>query len=130
MSLSQIRSKRNALVHEGDVELTTDETNMVKVLLEDLIMKYVEKGGDWEQQDFLFFFEHGQKSEKKLDQMVDKRNRELELIEEIRGGDSDVEEADGVEDGERTGEPAETEAESEKSWGLYSVLSSIKNLFK
>jgi hypothetical protein len=85
VSQSEVCHKRNKLVHEGDsVEITTDDTNTVKGMLEYLILLYVEKASEWQHDDLLFFFEHGDKSEDALGQLERKRHTELELIDEIR----------------------------------------------
>lgn len=85
ISQSEVRDKRNKLVHEGEsVEITTDDTNTVKGMLEDLICLYVEKSSDWMHEDFLFFFEHGDKSDAALDALEQDRQTDLDMIETIR----------------------------------------------
>jgi len=88
VSQSSVSYKRNKLVHEGDsVEITTDDTNIVKDMLEELILLYVEKASEWQHNAFRFFFEHGDKSEGALSQLENERRTELELIDGIRERD-------------------------------------------
>lgn len=85
MSLSQARMKRNKLVHEGEeVEITVDDTNTVKEMLEGLIMLYAEKTPEWNHDAFFFFLNHGDKSDAALESRKQRCEREIELIEEIR----------------------------------------------
>ncbi|WP_115864214.1 hypothetical protein [Halorussus litoreus] len=85
VSQSTVRDKRNKLVHEGDsVEITTDDTNTVKDMLEVLICLYVDKSGEWEHEDFLFFFEHADKSDAALEHLEDDRQSDIDMVEEIR----------------------------------------------
>lgn len=85
VSQSAVRQKRNKLVHEGEsVEITKDDTNTVKEMLEELIGLYVDKADDWSHEDFLFFFEHAEKSDAALDQLEADRKSDIDMIEEIR----------------------------------------------
>jgi hypothetical protein len=82
---SEVAEKRNKLVHEGDsVEITTDDTNILKLMLDGLIREYVEKSSDWGYEEFVFFFEHGSKSDAALDQLEQQRETEIDLIDEMR----------------------------------------------
>ncbi|MCU4718138.1 hypothetical protein [Halapricum hydrolyticum] len=85
VSQSTVRDKRNKLVHEGDsVEITTDDTNTVKDMLEVLIRLYVDKSGEWGHEEFLFFFEHADKSDAALEHLEDDRQSDIDMVEEIR----------------------------------------------
>lgn len=82
---SEVQRKRNKLIHEGyGVEITTDDTNDLKVMLEDMLRFYVDKFEDWDHDDFLFYFEHGSKSDAALDHLEKQRQKEIDLINEIR----------------------------------------------
>lgn len=84
-SQSVVRYKRNKLVHEGEsVEITTDDTNTVKDMLEELIALYVERAGDWSHDQFLFFFENADKSDDALDHLQQVRETDIEMIEKIQ----------------------------------------------
>ncbi|KZN23041.1 hypothetical protein A4G99_16105 [Haladaptatus sp. R4] len=84
VSQSKICEKRNKLVHEGEsVEITTDDTNTVKDMVEALIILYVNKSSDWSHDDFLFFFEHGDKSDAALGHLKEERLSNIDMIEEI-----------------------------------------------
>lgn len=85
VSQAEVRDKRNKLVHEGDsVEITTDDTNTVKDMLEELIMLYVDKASEWKHDDFLFLFEHGDKSEAALKRLELQRQTDINRINKIR----------------------------------------------
>ena len=80
----EVVDKRNRLVHEPErTEITTDDTNLLKDRMEELILKYIDKRNDWSHSDFEFFFSNGNKSQNSLEQMERNRERELELIGEI-----------------------------------------------
>lgn len=82
---SEVVDKRNKLVHESErTEITTEDTNILKLMMEGLLLKYVEKRDDWNRSDFEFFFDHGNRSDDSFEQIADNRRRELELIDEIR----------------------------------------------
>lgn len=85
VSLSEIRQKRNKLVHEGDsVEFTTEDTNTMKHMLEELIMHYANHVPEWGHDEFLFYFRHGDKSDAALDDQQQEREKEIELLKLIR----------------------------------------------
>ena len=80
----EVVDKRNRLVHEPErTEITTDDTNLLKDRMEELILKYIDKRNDWSRSDFEFFFRNGNKSQNSLDQMERNGRRELELIDEM-----------------------------------------------
>ena len=82
--LKLICDKRNNLVHRGlDVEITREDLYLIKILLQHLILFFVEHKDELNYEDFRFIQEHGRKNKNELIGFKKERKREIELIEKI-----------------------------------------------
>ena len=82
---SEVAEKRNKLVHTADpVEITKEDTNTLKIMLEKIIRVHVDKLDNWDKSQFIFYYKNGNKSMNALDQKEDHNVDHIKWINQIR----------------------------------------------
>lgn len=82
---SEVAEKRNKLVHTADpVEITSEDTNTLKTMLEKVIRAHVDKLSNWGKEEFVFYYENGNKSLSALDQKEEQNLEQIKWIDRIR----------------------------------------------
>lgn len=82
---SEVAEKRNKLVHTADpVEVTSEDTNTLKIMLERVVRVHVDNLENWGREEFVFYYENGNKSQNALDQKEDQNLEQIKWINQIR----------------------------------------------
>lgn len=82
---SEVAEKRNKLIHTADpVEVTTEDTNTLKTMLEKVIRAHVDNLSNWGKEEFVFYYENGNKSQDALDQKEGQNLEQIKWINQIR----------------------------------------------
>lgn len=82
---SEVAEKRNKLVHTADtVEITKEDTNTLKIMLEKVIRAHVDSLDNWDERQFIFYYKNGNKSMNALDQKEKYNLEQIKWINQIR----------------------------------------------
>ncbi len=82
--IDRLRDLRNNMVHGGiDVSATTEDRNLMKILLESLLNLYFSKRHEWTSSDFEFVLSLGNKDNSEIEDIMRRKQKQMDLLKEI-----------------------------------------------